>query len=173
MSPGEMFEGENTCYDIENPARNEQQYLKLLQKRISELNVDMPLYGIMDTSRSGVQGIRRNWHDWCNVAFAGFGRRFSSDTKDDNLDAFAWIKNGGISDGTSDVNSHTFDSNCGGNTAFKSMPEKGKFSDEYFEMLLKNTRPHKYSERAEVRPRELVGTQVCGRLSSRSFLSNL
>ena len=170
MSPGESFEGENTCYDIENPARNEQRYLRILQKRINELNVTMPLYAIMDTSRAGVQGIRRHWKDWCNVAEAGFGRRFSSDTKDSSLDAFVWAKNGGASDGTSNISSGSFESGCEVDTALKPMPEKGTFSQDYFEMLLKNARPSAYSERSgEGGLRVLARAQTCGSPSPRAL----
>lgn len=144
LSPGEMFEGENTCYDIENPARNEQRYLNIMRKHISELNVGMPLFGIMDTSRTGVFGIRRNWGDWCNVNGAGFGRSPSSNTGDKNLDAFIWAKWGGISDGTSDPAAYTYNSFCGLDDAFKPMPERGGFSQAYFEMLLREWKPKGY-----------------------------
>jgi cellulose 1,4-beta-cellobiosidase len=162
MSPGEIFEGENTCYDILNPARNEQRYLKLLQKRIGELNISMPLHAVLDSSRNGVQGIRRHWNDSCNVAGAGFGYPPSSNTKDSNLDAFVWVKNGGVSDGTSDTNSASFASDCGKDTALKPMPEKGEFSQQYFEMLLRNARPHVYSRSTELQPRAPKYAHMCG-----------
>ncbi|PVH96450.1 glycoside hydrolase family 6 protein [Periconia macrospinosa] len=124
-----------------NPARNEQRYLNILRKNIRALNVTMPLFGIVDTSRAGVQGIRRRWLDWCNVKYAGFGPLFNTNTKDSNVDALLWVKNGGFSDGSSVVNLRTDGSNCGGEDAFKPMPARGDFSQAYFEMLLENSKP--------------------------------
>lgn len=170
MSPGEMFEGENSCYDLLNPARNEKLHLDFLRRGIGKLNVSMPLHGIVDTSRDGVIGIRRHWTDWCNVASAGFGRSPSSDTKDSNVDALVWVKNGGVSDGTSDPSMYTYDSSCGLEFSFKPMPEKGEFSQAYFEMLLKEWNERHFKRSTGVPRFETDGAQICARsLSSRSL----
>lgn len=162
MSPGEAFEGENTCYDVENPARNEQRYLRIMQARIKELNVSMPTYGIMDTSRSGVFGLRYNWLDWCNVNSAGFGYSPSANTKDDRLDAYIWAKWGGLSDGTSDKTSIHYDIACSRADAYQPMPERGDFSQEYFEMLLRGWRPRRYGEGGWLRRDKAMKAQRCG-----------
>ncbi|KAF2684883.1 glycoside hydrolase family 6 protein [Lentithecium fluviatile CBS 122367] len=175
MTPGEMFEGENTCYDLLNPARNEQRHLTILTRNIRKLNITMPLHGIMDTSRNGQQGVRRKWSEWCNVGGwlfesdnndfgAGFGVVPSSNTKDANLDAFVWAKNGGVSDGTSDPTSRFYDSGCGEPTSMKHMPERGGFSPLYFEILLRNARPRDIgSKRSVVAPHFVArGAQMCG-----------
>ena len=90
----------------------------------------MPFHNIMDTSRSGQQGIRENWTDWCNVNGADNGPNPSADTKDPNLDAFVWASGIGISDGTSDPNSAFYKVECGSKVSFKPMPERGEFSLE-------------------------------------------
>ncbi|KAF2652533.1 glycoside hydrolase family 6 protein [Lophiostoma macrostomum CBS 122681] len=136
LSPGEKFKDEDTCYDVYNPARNEKRYLQILNKTIGE--TDMPFHAIMDSSRAGVQGIRYHWKDYCNVNEAGFGPVFSNITKDPFLDAFVWAKWGGESDGTNDTNTSTYDRPCGLPDAFQPMPEKGQWSQPYFEMLLRN-----------------------------------
>lgn len=142
MSPGESFNDEfAVCADLFNKARNEKQYLQILARALKTLNSTMPFHNIMDTSRSGIQGIRELWSDWCNVNYSSWGIIPIAYTEDPNLDAFVWTTWGGISDGTSDPSSPNFKSNCGKNTtAFKPMPEKGVFSQAYFEMLLKGKR---------------------------------
>jgi cellulose 1,4-beta-cellobiosidase len=39
-----------------------------------------PAHFIVDQGRSGVQGIRNQWGDWCNVKGAGFGTRPTTNT---------------------------------------------------------------------------------------------
>lgn len=151
-----MFKGENTCYDLENPARNEKRYLQILNKEIKKTN--MPFHSIMDTSRNGIIGVREYWMDWCNVNGAGFGRPPSTETGDDLLDAFVWAKAGGESDGTSNSNEFVYDSSCGKADAFKPMPPRDEWSQAYFEMLLSEwnpTRQH-WREKRQVQAR-------CGR----------
>jgi cellulose 1,4-beta-cellobiosidase len=155
LSPGEKFIDEDTCYDVYNPARNERKYLQILKKTIEK--TDMPFYAIMDSSRAGVQGIRYYWKDYCNVNEAGFGPIFSNVTGDPLLDAFVWAKWGGESDGTSDASALSYDSFCGGADAFQPMPERGQWSQSYFQMLLRNwkqkwnpTFPHEKREPSEI-----------------------
>ncbi|KAF2003538.1 glycoside hydrolase family 6 protein [Amniculicola lignicola CBS 123094] len=122
-----------------NRARTEQAYLHLIAAELDKAG--MPHHAIMDSSRNGVFGIRREWGNWCNVKGAGFGHNSSADTKDEMLDAFVWAKGGGESDGTSDAASTAYNSFCGKDDAFKPMPGKGEWSQGYFEQLLKNWSP--------------------------------
>jgi cellulose 1,4-beta-cellobiosidase len=132
MSLGENFADETSCYDLYNKARNEKRYLQhLLTQGLQKINSSMPFHNIMDTSRNGQQGIREDWSDWCNVNGAAIGRKPSADTGDVNLDAFVWATGPGVSDGASGAGG-----DCGGEVAFKPMPEKGEFSLEYFQMML-------------------------------------
>ncbi|KAG8997400.1 hypothetical protein FRB94_007676 [Tulasnella sp. JGI-2019a] len=52
-----------------------------------------PAQFITDMGRSGVQGIRVAWGDWCNIKGAGFGLRpTSSGLPTSYLDAIVWVK---------------------------------------------------------------------------------
>jgi hypothetical protein len=73
----------------------------------------MPSQAIVDTGRNAVQGLRKEWGDWCNVNGAGFGARPTGSTGDSMTDAFVWVKPGGESDGTSDSSATRYDSFCG------------------------------------------------------------
>jgi cellulose 1,4-beta-cellobiosidase len=101
---------------------------------------------VVDTSRNGVIGVRYNWTEWCNIDYAGFGMRPTSKTGDELADAFLWVKNGGLSDGTSDPSGEFYDPECGltrgqFDREREPMPARGEWSQEYFEMLLENARP--------------------------------
>lgn len=159
MFPGEHFANETTCYDILNRASNEQKYLAILNKKVQELNSSMPLHSIMDTTRSGQHGLRERWTDWCNASGADFGRVPSSNTGDKQLDAFVWTQRGGVSDGTNDRGSRTYNSDCRKIDAFEPMPERWVWSQAYFEMLLEN-----WSQRGLLRERggEEVRAAQCG-----------
>jgi cellulose 1,4-beta-cellobiosidase len=111
----------------------------------------------MDTSRNGVLGVRKDWLQWCNVVGAGIGIESTSDTGDNMIDTFAWIKNPGASDGTSDKSSTSYSSLCASEQgkskryipylncisdsvtgSFAPSPEAGEWSSLYFQMLLRN-----------------------------------
>ncbi|KAG6872593.1 Beta-glucosidase cel3A [Termitomyces sp. T32_za158] len=72
-----------------------------------------PAHFIVDQGRSGVQDIRDQWGDWCNVVGAGFGTRPTVNTGSSLIDSIVWIKPGGESDGTSDTSSPRYDAHCG------------------------------------------------------------
>lgn len=57
------------------------------------------------------------------------------------MDAIVWVKPGGDSDGTSDLNSTRFDANCRSEDAKWPAPEAGLWFDEYAQMLVKNAEP--------------------------------
>src|SRR5262245_24129387 len=148
MSPGEAFTDENAlCAVDDNAARSEKNYLQILSKALWKINSTMPFHAVVDTTRSGVQGIRRFWNDWCNVNHAGFGYRPSNNTGDSILDAFVWATPAGQSDGSSETVQACGPRNV---TAYKPMPKRGEWSQAYFEMLLKEARPSK-GKRSSVR----------------------
>jgi cellulose 1,4-beta-cellobiosidase len=51
-----------------------------------------PASFIVDQGRSGVQNIRTQWGDWCNIKGAGFGLRPSTSTPSTLIDAIVWVK---------------------------------------------------------------------------------
>ena len=57
------------------------------------------LHMIIDTSRNGVADSRAQCDNWCNIRNARVGQLPSSDTLDDLVDAYFWIKPPGESDG--------------------------------------------------------------------------
>ncbi|OAG10876.1 cellulase [Paraphaeosphaeria sporulosa] len=147
MSPGEAFRDESAvCADLFNKARNEQRYVALLGQSFKAINSTFPLHAIFDSSRSGVQSIRQYWHDWCNNKWAGLGPRPTLElqrrvhARDPNFDAFVWATPVGFSDGTSEVGGLGWHANCSSEVAYIPMPEKGAFSQNYFETLLRSSR---------------------------------
>ena len=146
MSPGETFVDENSvCADLFNKCRNEQRYIMWLSRALEAINSSIPYHTIMDSTRNRVQGIRYYWHDWCNNLWAGFGPvpgvavSQAVYAKDKNFDTFVWATPAGFSDGTSDHASPNWKANCSSEIAYKPMPEKGVWSQAYFESLLSNT----------------------------------
>ncbi|GMF93807.1 unnamed protein product [Aspergillus oryzae] len=77
-------------------------------------------------SRNGNQPTGQSqWGDWCNVKNTGFGVRPTTDTGDELVDAFVWVKPGGESDGTSDTSAERYDAHCGYADALTPAPEAG------------------------------------------------
>ncbi|KAF6823812.1 exoglucanase 3 precursor [Colletotrichum plurivorum] len=134
--PGEFASEPDAQY---NKAQNEKKYVTLFGAALQAAG--MPNHAIVDTGRNGVQGLREEWGNWCNVNGAGFGLRPSASTGLNLADAFVWVKPGGESDGTSDSSAARYDSFCGKADAYKPSPEAGTWNQPYFEMLLKNARP--------------------------------
>nr|3VOJ_A Chain A, Cellobiohydrolase [Coprinopsis cinerea] len=96
---------------------------------------------IVDQGRSGVQNIRQEWGNWCNVYGAGFGMRPTLNTPSSAIDAIVWIKPGGEADGTSDTSAPRYDTHCGKSDSHKPAPEAGTWFQEYFVNLVKNANP--------------------------------
>ncbi|KAI1329096.1 carbohydrate-binding module family 1 [Xylariaceae sp. FL0255] len=97
---------------------------------------------ITDTSRNGMQPTGQlAWGDWCNVIDTGFGTRPSSDTSNDLLDAFVWVKPGGECDGTSNTTAPRYDYHCGLADALQPSPQAGAWFEAYFEQLYNNANP--------------------------------
>ena len=76
-------------------------------------SMGFPAHFIVDQGRSGVQNIRSQWGDWCNVKGAGFGTRPTTNTGSSLIDAIVWVKPGGECDGTSNTSAVRYDAHCG------------------------------------------------------------
>ncbi|KAG6898277.1 Beta-glucosidase cel3A [Termitomyces sp. T32_za158] len=100
-----------------------------------------PAHFIVDQSRSGVQNIRDQWGDWCNVVGAGFGTRPTLNTGSSLVDAIVWAKPGGECDGTSNTSSPRYDAHCGLADSATNAPEAGTWFQSYFESLVQNANP--------------------------------
>jgi len=135
-SPGEFSTTTDAKY---NKCQDEKRYVNAFSPLLKKGG--MPNHAIVDTGRNAVQGLRKEWGDWCNVNGAGFGARPTSTTGDALVDAFVWVKPGGESDGVSDSTANRYDSFCGKDDAYKPAPQAGQWNEAYFEMLLKNANP--------------------------------
>ncbi|KAJ7085679.1 cellobiohydrolase II [Mycena belliarum] len=100
-----------------------------------------PAHFIVDQGRSGVQNIRQQWGDWCNVKGAGFGTRPTSNTGYSTVDAIVWAKPGGECDGTSNTSAARYDYHCGLSDADQPAPEAGTWFQEYFTTLVTKANP--------------------------------
>jgi cellulose 1,4-beta-cellobiosidase len=136
LTPGEFSNSPDGQY---NKAQNEKLYIEAFSAELKKQG--MPSQAITDTSRNGVQGLRKEWGHWCNVKGAGFGPRPTTSTGSSLVDSFVWIKPGGESDGTSDSSATRYDSFCGYDDAFKPSPEAGQWNQAYFVDLVKNAKP--------------------------------
>ncbi|KAI2782551.1 1, 4-beta cellobiohydrolase [Daldinia loculata] len=85
--------------------------------------------------------LRSSWDDWCNINGAGFAIRPTSQTNNERLDAFVWVKHPGESDGPSDSAESEYDVFCGKEDAVKLSPGVGLWHQDYFEMLVRNADP--------------------------------
>ncbi|CZT49391.1 probable cellulose 1,4-beta-cellobiosidase II precursor [Rhynchosporium secalis] len=135
-NPGE-FEG--TSDAKYNKCQDEKRFIAAFSPLLK--TAGMPSHAIVDTARNGVQGLRLEWGDWCNVKGAGFGVHPTGSTGDSLVDAFVWIKPGGESDGVSDPSADRYDSFCGHADAFNPSPQAGQWHQAYFEMLIQNAVP--------------------------------
>lgn len=136
LSPGEFSSTSDAKY---NACQNEKLYVQKFGAALK--TAGFPNHAIVDTGRNAVTGLREEWGNWCNVDGAGFGVRPTSSTGLELADAFVWGKPGGESDGTSDTGADRYDSFCGKPDAFQPAPEAGEWNQEYFEMLLRNSKP--------------------------------
>ncbi|KAF8710584.1 Glycosyl hydrolases family 6, partial [Rhizoctonia solani] len=121
-----------------NPNYDEQHYISALIPYLQQYG--FPPHFIVDQGRSGVQNIRDEWGNWCNIEGAGFGLRPGPSTVA-GIDQVVWIKPGGESDGTSNTGAVRYDSTCGLNDAKKPAPEAGTWFQAYFVDLVKNAVP--------------------------------
>ncbi|KAI0032821.1 cellobiohydrolaseII, partial [Vararia minispora EC-137] len=96
---------------------------------------------IVDQGRSGVQNLRQQWGDWCNVKGAGFGIRPTTNTGSSFIDAIVWAKPGGECDGTSNSSAPRFDPHCAQSDALQPAPQAGSWFQNYFVQLVQNANP--------------------------------
>ena len=85
-------------------------YLQALSPMLDQQG--FPAQFIVEQARSGVQDIRQQWGDWCNVKGAGFGTQPTTNTGNSLIDAIVWVKPGGESDGTSNTSAPRYDYHC-------------------------------------------------------------
>ncbi|KAF5315662.1 hypothetical protein D9611_004824 [Ephemerocybe angulata] len=122
-----------------NSNTDELKYINALGPQLR--SAGFPATFIVDQGRSGVQNIRDQWGDWCNVKGAGFGQRPTLNTGSSLIDAIVWVKPGGECDGTSDSSAVRYDTHCGLNDAHKPAPEAGTWFQDYFVNLVRNANP--------------------------------
>jgi len=114
-------------------------YVEALAPLLTSQN--FPAHFVIDQGRSGVQNLRLQWGDWCNVKGAGFGTRPTTTTVSSLIDAVVWVKPGGECDGTSNTSSPRYDAHCGLADADQPAPEAGTWFQEYFATLVANANP--------------------------------
>jgi hypothetical protein len=83
----------------EGPCPDELTYVQKLSEALAAVGIKDKGY-IIDTSRNGRGGIRDKQGSWCNVKGAGLGER-PQVAPAPLVDAYAWLKTPGESDGTS------------------------------------------------------------------------
>jgi len=130
-SPDPITSG-NSNYD-------ETHYINALGPKLASSG--FPAHFIVDQGRSGVQNIRVQWGDWCNIKGAGFGIHPTTSTGNSYIDAIVWVKPGGECDGTSDTSSSRYDSTCSLSDASQPAPEAGTWYQAYFETLVSAANP--------------------------------
>ena len=126
-------------YDRSNPATGEITFARLMAQDFAAAGLDQIRF-VIDTSRNGVIDSRRVWGDWCNIAGAGLGERPQVNPAP-GIDAYAWIKTPGESDGASDSSSGRYNYSCSSQDSFLGAPEAGAWFHEYFVSLVQKATP--------------------------------
>jgi cellulose 1,4-beta-cellobiosidase len=106
-----------------NPNYDEIHYINALAPLLQSSG--FPANFIVDQGRSGVQNLRQQWGDWCNINGAGFGIRPTTSTPSAFIDAIVWVKPGGECDGTSNSSAPRYDSTCSLSDAMQPAPQAG------------------------------------------------
>ncbi len=130
-----------------NPCNNEHNYVMELGRALG--SIGMEAHFVIDTGRSGVAGMRNQCANWCNIRGSGIGPRPTTDTASPLIDAYAWLKTPGESDGcTATLPDGSacarFDSFCGSDDSIGSRggepraPVAGKWFDYMVKMLASN-----------------------------------
>lgn len=122
-----------------NPNYDELHYINALAPVLRSQG--FPAQFIVDQGRSGVQNIRQQWGDWCNIKGAGIGTRPTTNTGSSYIDSIVWVKPGGESDGTSNSSSPRYDSTCSLSDATVPAPEAGTWFQSYFQTLVSAANP--------------------------------
>jgi len=83
-----------------NPSVSELNYALHLRKAMSAAMRDFEPHMIIDTGRNGVDDVRSQCKNWCNIRGAGVGHLPTAGTAaPDLVDAYFWLKTPGESDG--------------------------------------------------------------------------
>ncbi|KAL3419840.1 exoglucanase 3 precursor [Phlyctema vagabunda] len=114
-------------YTEGSQAPDELSYATILSPFLTENS--LPTNFIIDQGRSGLQGSRASWSEWCNVP-AGYGIRPTTETGSDLVDSIVWVKPAGESDGP-----------CGPLINGESAPEAGRWWEAYAEQAVINANP--------------------------------
>lgn len=131
-----------------NPANNEMNYMAVLANA-AKLDLGFNPYFVIDSGRNGVDDMRSNSADWCNIRGAGVGRIPTSTTGQAEIDAFYWLKTPGESDGCTQTlpdgsSCPRFDSMCASSDSIGSMagepraPQAGQWFDYQIKQLAEN-----------------------------------
>jgi len=81
-----------------NPCNNEMNYVKALNQSLYQAT-QTTFHFTVDTGRNGVDNMRNDCANWCNIRNAGAGRIPTTSTNNAMIDAFYWLKTPGESDG--------------------------------------------------------------------------
>jgi cellulose 1,4-beta-cellobiosidase len=115
-----------------------------------EREVGWSPHNVIDTGRNGVDNMRQDCANWCNIRNAGVGHRPTTSTHDANMiDAYLWLKTPGESDGCTQElpdgkQCARYDSFCGSQDSIGSRngeprsPEAGKWFDYQVKQLASN-----------------------------------
>ena len=82
-----------------NWAHNELNYVSVLHSRMAAAIPGFDPHFVIDTGRNGNPATRSDCGNWCNVRGAGIGLAATSQTADQRIDAYFWLKTPGESDG--------------------------------------------------------------------------
>jgi len=123
-----------------NPNPDEERFIAAMHKDL--VNNNMPANFIVDTSRNGMK-VEVSPGEWCNLKGAGAGPRPEAEPIKgmDYLDAFYWVKQLGISDGTSDATSAQYDPYCAHYHSMKPSPKFYEWFQSYFEECIMYANP--------------------------------
>merc|ERR1711920_840197 len=130
-----------------NPSHNELNYALNLRKHMSEGIAGFEPHIIVDSGRNGVDDMRQDCANWCNIRDAGVGHRPTAETANKTvLDAYFWLKTPGESDGCTEQlpdggTCPRFDRDCGSKDSLGSRsgepraPEAGQWFDYQIKQL--------------------------------------
>lgn len=133
-----------------NPGFTELNYVEVLKNAISSAIPSFKPKFVVDTARNGLNDGRENCKIWCNPRGVAIGKRPTSRTGSDIVDAFLWVKPPTESDGCTQIlpsgqNCPRFDSACasaestGSGSGEPRAPEAGEFFEYQFLSMVRNT----------------------------------
>jgi cellulose 1,4-beta-cellobiosidase len=127
-------------YDYQgNPCKDELTFASALGQSLAAVGIVNKGF-VIDTSRNGLGGVRKEWGSWCNINGAGLGAR-PAVAPAQGIDAYYWVKPPGESDGTSDQAAARFDPSCQSQDSVTPAPEAGTWFHSYALELIKNASP--------------------------------